>query len=425
MHAVAYAFAAVCALLFVPTTFAQPGMGGPPPPRGFAPPMSPGGGFAVQQLPFDTATIACKIESENLGDLRQAVSVSGANILNGLLEASTADVERAVREITHTPLDKVTIVVGQPGFQPKQSPADKEMIVSLLAWGGGYGGAAGSSGSEEFTLGLNSWPETSSDAATRVLQAIATLAAEKFPEYSRKHLADLLGSRQKQADGGLKAANDRVSGALSTLSSSNGLPPEKIADQLAEVDRQLLATRLSFEVRNAREAAIQKALADIAANLDSRSADNRMLQNLQKIVELRKQQFEINKAADQKVPGSVGSGALAKAEEEMLAAIVDLDRTEAEFKRGEGGDQLAALNRELVQVSIDKAEDQARLKFLDEARQRVHRELLQRQQADARVREAMEELGKAQKEVDHIERAIKLIKSAQDNLAPLKLTVQQ
>ena len=130
----------------------------------------------------------------------------------------------------------------------------------------------------------------------------------------------------------------------------------------------------------AREKAIREQLAEVKA--ETKTSTSEAIGTLKRIVELRKPRFERLKTA--KSTNAVSQEDVEKAEEEMLAAQVDLDRAAAVLQKSDSQSQLDPLAADLRKIVVDRAEAEARMVFLANANQQSMDALAHRRDADAR-----------------------------------------
>ena len=149
------------------------------------------------------------------------------------------------------------------------------------------------------------------------------------------------------------------------IGGESGLSPAQLAERLADLSKQELSNRLSLDVMVARRNAIQEQIEKVKTQADAKVAENQSLRTLKRIVELRKSRFENLK--QQKSQGVVPQADVDKAEEEMLAAMVEVDRAAAAQQKDASQSRLDQLSAELSKLAVDQAEAEARNHFLANA----------------------------------------------------------
>src|SRR5262249_14352096 len=147
---------------------------------------------------------------------------------------------------------------------------------------------------------------------------------------------DRLNQRIKELDD----QTDRLSRQLREKEGTQ-LSQSQLSDRLADLERQILATNLSLDVMKARTAATSDELEKLKLKSQPKPADNETLRTLKRIVDLRKARFDRLKTMI--AQGTAAREEADKAEEEMLSAMVDLDRATATLQKSESQAQLDAL----------------------------------------------------------------------------------
>ncbi len=203
--------------------------------------------------------------------------------------------------------------------------------------------------------------------------------AEKYADSIIKHLnkvlADLsrrsLEQRLAQLNATADAARRKAAAAeqkveelgarLRIVSSAYSEPV--LHELVSDLIKQQQAIEIELVGMTGRSEALQREVARSSERLKPSSADNDVVRNLKRVVELRKQQLALVKAlANQGVPGGEPDKVV-KAEEQVVLAEIELARA-TQATAGPTDARLEKLNDELSQIAVGIAENEAKLKFL-------------------------------------------------------------
>jgi hypothetical protein len=204
---------------------------------------------------------------------------------------------------------------------------------------------------------------------------------------------DLKWSVEKRDE--LLAQRQTTTGALHDLESklrnrsdSVDVSPETIHQLLSSLQTQRESLSLDLVAKQARADALAEQVAKFSDRLAKKVQGDPVAQELEKVVELQQ------KSADQ-LQAQCKAGVVPQAEADK--AIVELAEARAKLLERKslaastaGGDTLAAWNRELMNLSVDQAELNARLKAINDRLNRLaeagdmldHTEQLRAQLAD-------------------------------------------
>jgi len=261
-------------------------------------------------------------------------------------------------------------------------------------------------------------------AANLVLERVTAKMVRLAPEFSvnfaRRQVMDdfdRLGNRLRDLNGEIEKLRREIGGG-------SGLSPAQLAERLADLSKQELSTRLSLTVMKARSGAIREQIEKIKAQAGANAAENQTLRTLKRIVEVRKSRFEALK--EQYAVGVVPKADVDKAEEEMLSAMVEVDRATAAMQKDASQSQLDQLSSELSKAAVDFAEGDARLRFLDDAVAETEKHLIQRHDIDAKADEAQSRLSALERRRSQLQQQRN---NAEDTLNspidPLQLTLPE
>jgi hypothetical protein len=263
------------------------------------------------------------------------------------------------------------------------------------------------------------------DFNRRLSRGIEEAIAKAFPDFSKDILSKSYADQEKQltknlADWQTKAADARND--LSRFSARTpGLPPEKFAEQLAEISRQQIAAELALVGMQARDQAINDEIKKTELRLASKTDSDETIKNLITLLQMRIDRFDSLKKLQ--AAGVAPTQELQSAEADVLSAKIELDKTRAALKRTSGGDQLDALNNELSRLAIDRAETLARRDYLKKISDETEKQLRESREEEKLAGDAKPVLEEAQNQIDKLNSRLDQLKEDQKNIEPLRLEV--
>ena len=219
------------------------------------------------------------------------------------------------------------------------------------------------------------WPEVREYQAKlkSLSHQIETSIAKALPDFSKNYLAKTYSDEEKQATKDLADWQTKASNARNDLASFTGLPPEKFAEQLAEISRQQIAAELALVGMQARDQAINDEIKKTELRLATKTDSDETIKNLITLLQMRVDRLDSLKKLQ--AAGVAPTQELQSAEADVLSAKIELDKTRAALKRTSGGDQLDALNNELSRLAIDRAETLARRDYLKKISDETEKQL--------------------------------------------------
>jgi chromosome segregation ATPase len=166
-----------------------------------------------------------------------------------------------------------------------------------------------------------------------------------------------------------------------------------LGGQRSELTRRVQGLELDLAGVDARRKALQEQIAMIRDEASKRLGEDTVTQELEKLLTTSEDNLShLKKAAD---AGRVPVAELARAEESVARARIDLARRREELGKQAGGGQLEEFTKELSHLVIDKAEKEAQLQIVRRQLDEVQRQLAQALAFDpeaARLRMAQEAL---------------------------------
>jgi hypothetical protein len=145
------------------------------------------------------------------------------------------------------------------------------------------------------------------------------------------------------------------------LLDSGDLSESSLQELLTDLTKQRQALEVALAGMNGRIEALQEQVARTAKRAETESADDEIVKNLMRVVELRAQQHRhLMELADD---GVISKAELAKAEEQVALAKIELAQAKRAGSRS-ASEQLDKLNGELAQVTIGMSEAKSKLEFV-------------------------------------------------------------
>ena len=199
--------------------------------------------------------------------------------------------------------------------------------------------------------------EVLSALTNRLQQAFVSVA-----ENDRNELAAELESARR-AEGDALAAYRTASAAVDELLARAGraeLSSAAIDKELTALQSERDALRAARAAQRAREAAIAEQIKRASDRLSVVGEQSDLLRELSKIVDLRER--EVQRLNQMREKGAVADSEVSAAMERLAQAKAELARAREQVTRSAGGEVLAKLNTDLVELAIASAETEARLK---------------------------------------------------------------
>ncbi|HZZ27216.1 MAG TPA: hypothetical protein VFE46_04345 [Pirellulales bacterium] len=268
--------------------------------------------------------------------------------------------------------------------------------------------------------------ESYSDAQVQTIlrslrQDIVENLSKVLPDFSAAYITKQLAERRENLQKELQALQNHVASAHDVLDHNVGMPSEKFSEQLAEISRQQITVKLSLVGMEAREQAIAKEIAQTQQKMFEKTASDDTVKNLEHLLQLRTERLErLKKMRD---TGAVPATDEQTAEADVLTAKIELDKSRAALKRANGGEQLDAWNNELSHIAIDRAETEARLKFLAQAGDETTQQLRDRRYAEGIAAEAQTKLATAVSQLHILTNQLEQLTMEQGKIEPLRVVL--
>ena len=266
-----------------------------------------------------------------------------------------------------------------PNYRPKAGPDDKIPLHVKIGSEGVY---------ESVRVELGPWnlaehempgqKDATDEIAERLAMRMVRNSQERTRDFFRQRFVEEINRLQS----GIKDLDKETEQLSNERRNSEGtlLSQPQLSERLADLERQVLATNLSLDVLKARRQATSEELDKLTARAQAKAAENETLHTLKRIVELRKARFD--RLKQMVAQGLSSREDTDRSEEEMLSAMVDLDRATVAAQKSESQSQLDALAADLSKIAIDRAEAEARLTFLEKACKETAKDLDRRRDAD-------------------------------------------
>jgi len=297
---------------------------------------------------------------------------------------------------------------SQPKYEPKTGPDDKIPLHTHV------------SNDCCVVVELGPWNLGDSGAADEIAKRLAVKMVHEAPEFTRDFFRtekltsfDRLNNRIRDLDNQLDKLSQELR-AGEGVSLSQG----QLSERFADLQRQLLATSLSLDVLKARQTATVEQLDHLKTRSQAKAEDGELIRALKRLVEVRKARFESNKALNEKAKGVISQDDIDKSEEQMLTAIVELDRAKASLQKGESQSLLDSLTADLSKIAVDRAEAEARLKYLEGATKEAASALDSRRDSDRRSDRLHAQIKDKQERRDYLQLQLNQIEDALNNPGP-------
>jgi len=148
-----------------------------------------------------------------------------------------------------------------------------------------------------------------------------------------------------------------------------------LAAQRSELARRVQDLDLELASLEARQKAIEHLVVEIRVKADEQMAQDTVMQELQKLVEIHTKVLADLQAAA--AAGRVAPGELAQPQENLTRAKIELARRREELSKSAGGSQLEEFNKELSRMVVDRADKEIQQKILRSQLQEVQQQLAQ------------------------------------------------
>ncbi|HZZ71633.1 MAG TPA: hypothetical protein VFE24_05230 [Pirellulales bacterium] len=205
-------------------------------------------------------------------------------------------------------------------------------------------------------------------ANDKFAKALPGAVQKKLNEAIRADLAARHRSEARDAEAQaatLKEYQDEAAALQQDLNASDSvLPPNVLLENIATLQKQRQAFELELVGLKGRTAALQQAIAKSTERLDLKAADDKVVKNLQKVIELRTAQLERLMTAYK--AASVSADAVDRAKDDLALSEVELARAQAAAVHSAGSDQIQSLQSDLIQTAVTAAEQESKFKFLDD-----------------------------------------------------------
>jgi hypothetical protein len=209
--------------------------------------------------------------------------------------------------------------------------------------------------------------------------AVGESELEKYADLVVKHLnivlADLsrrafeskraeLNLAKEQAQKSVELAGLKLDKTRESVRRASGdFSETALQELLTSLRKQQQALEVELAGMKGRAEAIQREVAKTAERAKNDSADDEIITNLMRVIELRTQQLRYLKELGEL--GTITQAEAAKAEEQVALAKVELAQAKRANSRP-ASEQLDKLNTELAQIAISMAESEAKLKYVTE-----------------------------------------------------------
>ncbi len=197
-------------------------------------------------------------------------------------------------------------------------------------------------------------------------------AIHQIHEANLRHSAqrlDMMKSHRAEAETRLEELQ-QLRRQLLEESGRADLSAEVITEELTELARDKRHLDMELHTRRIRQAMLEQRVAKISADLEARADGDAILHELTRVVEIHEQNLARYKARHEaKMVAS--SPEFSEAQEQLAHARVELLQARKEVVQQVGGHALGAYNSELAQASMQAAELEAQISFLEERKEEI------------------------------------------------------
>jgi hypothetical protein len=236
--------------------------------------------------------------------------------------------------------------------------------------------------------------------ADDLLKAITVRLAKVIEEQGAAQL-ESLAQRRGLAEADVERTKSRLAelqeaaNALRAEAGRTDLSRDTIIEEVHELEAELRESEMEAASHDAKREAIAAQIAKIGETVKARPSANEVTQALHQVVELREMYAQRTRALFES--GQTSQAELKQAEVEHAMARAELARHLEEQADAAGGGAMSGLNEQLMQLSIDAVEVQARQKALQARLEQIRAtkllDLADRYEREVRVqREVGEEM---------------------------------
>jgi hypothetical protein len=204
------------------------------------------------------------------------------------------------------------------------------------------------------------------ELAAKALEDVQEQATARFQQQwaeetlPRREAADEAKERVRSAED--EAAKLRRE--MRDLAGRADISDKTITDALTRLEEEKQKIELDQMAKTARRGALEEQIARESAKIEKKMEADPIAAELQKVVDARQQKAEF--ANQQAGSGVISMGEVRDAVAQLAESRAKLLERKRDAAAEAGGDALASLNKELLTLSVDLRELEARLKFVQE-----------------------------------------------------------
>jgi len=251
--------------------------------------------------------------------------------------------------------------------------------------------------------------------AARLNKVVAELSRG---EYERK-LKRLLTEAQHSA-GAAELAAERLDKTRAQLGRGSELSIPVLEELASSLKKQQQALEVDLAGMKGRQEALQVEIVKTAERVKKEPADDEVVRNLQRVLELRVQHLRGLKQLSEN--GTITQLEAGKAEEAVAMAQVELAQAKRTISRS-ATDQLDKLNSDLALIAVNTAEHEAKLKYVTDQLERNIAMLREAREAEP----LREKIVRETKTVDNLrlqaEQAAAKVRQLESSFRPAKVEV--
>jgi DNA repair exonuclease SbcCD ATPase subunit len=286
----------------------------------------------------------------------------------------------------------------------------------------------------EYDVRFSIWfdREVESAKAKEVLRQYLDLIAPDIKKLSERLFTENFEPAMQEAKKALDVADAKVNQLEGErrhlqLRSYEELPYEKVADHLADLQRQYLVLKLSLVGIDAKKNEIERQktmaearLKDQASRAAKEASSNEIVDALKQLVALREKNAERLKELN-KAGMAAAQSEIDDAGAKVLETKIQLFTLQGKKPTPAQNDQLETLQAELTRLAIDRSEQQARLDYLEHVTQDVSERIAKRADLDQNIKRIDDQLPTANVALRSAQARIKELEEAKTAFKPIDL----
>lgn len=267
--------------------------------------------------------------------------------------------------------------------------------------------------------------ETLTANAAEIFKQIADRLDTTLRREFDKYLGQLNRQQEIAAVNQIKTQNEmdnlqRSESALQQDAGQSILSRESILNQMKDLENERQQLQMDQAATQSRRGAIYEEILKIAKQTEAKTADDPVIQNLKKICELQKEKLDnLRKLVDS---GRASQDESSDQQEKIARTEIEIAERQEELEKQAGGGSAEKWNNELADMSIHRAEMEARLHFIEEQlKQMKEKNLLEL--ANTYEREVVMKMGPVREAYEQAAQRVNELQMQLDSLQPPSVTI--